>query len=220
MEGPRRDNLTLDDIDKLIGAARTADELFGRAAYQDLIRATHPDRHPNDPRAETLFRRIQALYHGLSEPPLTIHGPTRTYTLWRKIAAGDVADVHFATTITDATSGAEAYHVLKVARTSDAGPLLENERRTLTHLLENAGDSSYRQYLPVLTESFRTDDRPTKRVNVFQHELGLYTFEQVHERHPQLDGRHLAWIFNRLLMILCYCHRQKTIHGRYCRRTS
>jgi hypothetical protein len=48
---------------------------------------------------------------------------------------------------------------------------------------------------------------------VFRWEPGFYTLEQVHEQHPALDGRHLAWIFKRLLTVLGLCHRQGIVHG-------
>jgi len=205
--------LTLADVTKLLRDFPTAAELFARASYSDLIRATLPDRHPGDTQAEALFRQVQAVYHGLSAPPVTIRGPKRTYTLWRRLAVGDVADVHFATAVTDPDTAAEEYFVLKVARVPGGHRLLATERRALLHLRAAAGDTSYRDYLPALAESFQADDGFLKRVNVFRHELGLYTLAEVHERHPALDGRHLAWVFNRLLTVLGFCHRHHWLHG-------
>jgi hypothetical protein len=87
--------------------------------------------------------------------------------------------------------------------------LMDNERRTLLRLVAAVGDSTYRNYLPTL----RTVDGAAERVGVPSHEPWLYTLEQVHDRHPALDGRHLAWIFNRLLTVLGFCHRQGYVHG-------
>ena len=76
-----------------------------------------------------------------------------------------------------------------------------------------AGHTTYRNYLPALVDSFSTTDRCPQRINVFRLEPGFHTLEQVHEQHPALDGRHLAWIFKRLLTVLGFCHRQNIVHG-------
>ena len=79
--------------------------------------------------------------------------------------------------------------------------------------MTRAGDRSYRKYLPTLAESFPADDGFRKRVNVFVQEDGFYTLEQVHDRHPAVDGRHLAWIFKRLLTVLGFAHQAGIVHA-------
>jgi len=130
--------------------------------------------------------------------------PARLDALGDLLATGDVADVYLAR---------EAVRVLKVSAAPGGNAFLDNERRTLATLLAAAGGTTYRKYLPELVESFLTDDGCGRRVNVFRYEPGWYTLEQVHERHPALDGRHLGWIFNRLLTVLGFVHRQRTVHG-------
>ena len=74
-----------------------------------------------------------------------------------------------------------------------AAPVTAESFGPLGHfLLTEAGDTTYRRYLPTLGESFPVRDEFPRRVNVFLHEPGFYTLEQVHEQHPALDGRHLA----------------------------
>jgi serine/threonine protein kinase len=141
-----------------------------------------------------------------SAPPATVTSPKRTYTLLRPLGGGDVADVHLA-------AAAESYYALKVSRVPGGHTLLANERHALTDLLTRAGDTTYRKYLPTLAESFPAKGRFQKRVNVFLYEPGFYTLEQVHERHPALDGRHLAWVFKRLLTVLGFSHGQGIVHG-------
>jgi hypothetical protein len=140
-------------------------------------------------------------------PPATLQSPRRTYTLRQFLAAGDAADVHFA------QAEAEHPYVLKVSRTTEGNLLLDNERQALVALLTEAGDTTYVKYLPTLAESFLTADDSAKQVNVFLYEEGFYTLEQVHQRHPALDGRHLAWIFKRLLTVLGFCHHHNRLHG-------
>ncbi|MCC6417598.1 MAG: hypothetical protein IT429_05055 [Gemmataceae bacterium] len=216
-------SLSLDHVEELLLQAHTPAELFARTCYEDLVNATHPTRYPGDRRAAELFARVQALhdrfrrvpelYRQLTDPPVLVPGRQNTYTLLRLLAAGDAADVHLATAAYDPTTEAEPYYLLKVSRVPEGHDLLERERAALTGLLAEAGDTTYRQYLPALVESFPIRDRVRKRVNVFAYEPGLWTLEQIHDRQPVLDPRHLGWIFRRLLTILGFSHRLKTVHG-------
>jgi serine/threonine protein kinase len=135
----------------------------------------------------------------------------RRYTLLRLLASGDVANVHVVSDESDAPP--EAHYLLKVARGPEGNVHLHVERETLTALLDEARDTTYRHYLPALVDSFPTAGRHRRRINVFQWETGFHTLEQVHEQHPALDGRDLAWIFKRLLTVLGFCHRHNIVHG-------
>jgi serine/threonine protein kinase len=134
------------------------------------------------------------------------HAPT--FTLFGLLGEGDSADVHLAR-----ADDGEPLYVVKVSRLPAGRAALEAERAALTRLLAAAGDTTYRRYLPDLVESLALNDGPPKRVNVFQYRPGFFTLEQVHARHPALDGRHLAWIFKRLLTVLGFAHRQGIVHG-------
>jgi hypothetical protein len=148
-----------------------------------------------------------------ADQPITIRSPQRTYTLQRLLAVGDVADIHLASAGKDAMTSGESCYLLKVSRVPEGLPLLDNERKTLAGLLQAAGDTTYGKYFPHLVESFTAIDKIQKRVNIFAHEPGFYTLEQVHEQHAALDGVHLAWIFKRLLTVLGFSNRQDTVHG-------
>jgi hypothetical protein len=145
------------------------------------------------------------------DPLITVQSPKRLYTVQHLLALGDVADIHAATAEGD--SRAETQYLLKVSRVGGGQAFLDHERKTLVSLLTAAGETTYRHYLPTLAESFSVRDRLRKRVNVFLYEPGFHTLEQVHEQHPGLDGRHLAWIFKRLLTVLGFSHRQGAVHG-------
>jgi hypothetical protein len=137
----------------------------------------------------------------------------RRYTPLRLLASGDAADIHLATTAEESHTAAETLYLLKVARAPEGNAHLNVERKTLTTLLGVAGDTTYRHYLPALVDSFAATGPFPKRINVFRWESGFHTLEQVHEQHPALDGRHLAWIFKRLLTVLGFSHRHNLIHG-------
>lgn len=137
----------------------------------------------------------------------------RLYTPLRLLASDETTDTYSATAADESHTAAESLYLLKVARSLEGNAHLENERKTLTKLLGVAGKATYRHYLPALVDSFLARGRVPQRINVFRWEPDFYTLEQVHEQHPALDGRHLAWIFKRLLTVLGFSHRQNIIHG-------
>jgi molecular chaperone DnaJ len=49
-----------------VGKSASADEV--KKAYRDLARKWHPDRNPDDPKAEERFKEIQQAYDALSDP--------------------------------------------------------------------------------------------------------------------------------------------------------
>jgi hypothetical protein len=142
-----------------------------------------------------------------------VHDVRHRYTPLRLLASGDAADIHLATMEEESHTAAESLYLLKVARVPQGNAHLDIERKALTTLWGAAGNTTYRNYLPALVDSFATAGPFPRRINVFRWEPGFHTLEQVHEQHPTLDGRHLAWIFKRLLTVLGFSHRQNLIHG-------
>jgi hypothetical protein len=142
-----------------------------------------------------------------------VPGVGHRHTPLRLLASGDAADIHLATAAEESHATPEALYLLKVARVPAGNAHLDTERKALTTLLGVAGETTYRNYLPGLVDSYSTGDRLPRRINVFRWEPGFYSLEQVHEQHGALDGRHLAWVFNRLLTVLGFSHRQGLLHG-------
>jgi serine/threonine protein kinase len=226
--------MTLDDLERLVREAIDPRDIFGDDVAGNLERylgVCRPDRNPGEERraeavadalkrfasftpedvraiagAEAVLRAIDEPVERPEAPEVVIRSPKRAYTLVRRLAVGDLADVHIAR-----AKGFE--YVLKIARVREAARHLENEKDALTTVLRTAGDSHYRKYFPTLAESFPVKDVFPKRVNVVVHDPRLYTLEEVHALHPSLDGRHLAWIFKRLLTAVGFVHRCGLIHG-------
>jgi hypothetical protein len=144
---------------------------------------------------------------------LRVQDVRHPYRLLRLLASGDAADIYLATTAGESHTAPEALYLLKIASAPEGNGHLDVERKILTKLLDVAGNTTYRNYLPALVDSVPITDRSPQRINVFRWEPGFHTLEQVHEQHRALDGRHLAWIFKRLLTVLGFCHRQKIVHG-------
>jgi hypothetical protein len=137
-----------------------------------------------------------------------LKSPQRTYVLERKIAAGDLCDVH------QAISNGEP-HVVKIPRVDGGAALamMEKEWRALDQFAGPGADEHYALYFPQPVESF-LESGGRRRVNVLRWEDGFYTAGEIAVRYPAgLDGRHLAWMFKRILAALGYVHRQGSIHG-------
>jgi molecular chaperone DnaJ len=57
-----------DDLYKVLGVAKGASDEEIKKAHRKLVRRYHPDRNPDDPRAEEKFKEIQGAYDTLSDP--------------------------------------------------------------------------------------------------------------------------------------------------------
>jgi serine/threonine protein kinase len=139
--------------------------------------------------------------------PGLLASPRRTYRLQTKLAAGDLCDVHLA-------EAEGRQYVVKAPRVAvpAADRLMKREMRILRRLVDNASDDHHRLYFPQPVESFLSPDG--RRLNVLAWREGLYTAGEIATRAPAgLDGRHLAWMFKRVLAALGYVHRHGWVHG-------
>jgi molecular chaperone DnaJ len=57
-----------DDLYKVLGVPKGASEEEIKKAHRKLARKYHPDRNPDDPKAEERFKEIQGAYDTLSDP--------------------------------------------------------------------------------------------------------------------------------------------------------
>ena len=57
-----------DDLYKMLGVSKKASDEEIKKAYRKLARKYHPDRNPDDPKAEEKFKEIQGAYDVLSRP--------------------------------------------------------------------------------------------------------------------------------------------------------
>jgi molecular chaperone DnaJ len=56
-----------DDLYKVLGVSRKASDDEIKKAYRRLARRYHPDRNPDDPKAEEKFKEVQGVYDTLSD---------------------------------------------------------------------------------------------------------------------------------------------------------
>ena len=57
-----------EDLYKVLGVAKGASEEEIKKAHRKLARRYHPDRNPDDPKAEERFKEVQGAYDTLSDP--------------------------------------------------------------------------------------------------------------------------------------------------------
>ncbi len=57
-----------EDLYKTLGVSKQASAEEIKKAYRELARKYHPDRNPDDPRAEERFKEVQGAYDTLSDP--------------------------------------------------------------------------------------------------------------------------------------------------------
>lgn len=212
--------MTLEDLKHLLDDS-TPTEIFGGKGKNggenrlgQLRKVCHPDRNPGDDLAKDLYQRLDLVWQKFLNPTPPIVSPTASYHPVRIVASGDIADLHFAKCKDDCLGTNEDQEfILKISRVPGGEALLKNEATNLKAILKKAEGGTYRHYFPHLAESFPAKDKIQKHVNVFRHEPGFFTFEEVHARHPELDGRHIAWIFKRLLVAIGFAHKAGVIHG-------
>ena len=133
-----------------------------------------------------------------------IISPIRSYTLARQLGRGDLGDICYAV----ADAGA---WIAKVARHTGAGRLMLKEFRALRHLSGASRDDLYHKYFPYPEETFVSAGR---RVNIFKWSGRYFSGEQIHKQYKHgLDGRHLAWMFKRMLEAIGFAHHHGWIHG-------
>lgn len=212
------ENLSLFGLDNLIREAKTTQDVFGPdldKGYRQLCKVCHPDRNPGDKLAEMLFKRLGDLYNEAKAPPIVVPAGKR-YTLHRRLATGDVSDV-FVASRTDAIDKPDDY-IFKISRIPHGISLLEREASVLRALAQKAAEKPWRKtwhkFVPAFVESLRINDVINKQANIFRRESGLISAENIKQLYPNgIDGRHIGWMFKRLLSILGFIHRHNIIHG-------
>lgn len=199
-----------------------------KRTYRHLAKTVHPDLYSGKPDlkdvAEKAFKKLTAFFeeaekriekgfYGTDVEPVKIRTKNREYTIWEKIADGDICNL-YRCEYTDAGDKKEA--IFKVAREPTDNDLVSNEARVLKKLREDDKLEKWRAYAPELIESFSFKDDGSsirRAANIISTPSGLYTLEEVKAGHPNLDPRDMAWMWGRLLIALGFTHQQGVIHG-------
>ena len=205
--------------------------------FRLLSRKTHPDFYPDqsdNQLAKEAFTKLVNLNAqaedklsagkygdrtatATNKPPMEEVVIKGVYIRYADFASGDIADLHSARHLV----GAKENEVLiKAARTHEDNELLVAERDTLEavhkYLVTNTRHGDWDQCIPQILDSFLLDAGTAKRVrvNVLEKFDGFLTVEQIHSHYPDgVDGRTVAWMWKRLMILLDWVHQAGYIHG-------
>lgn len=187
---------------ELINLLREAEKdpwaFFAKHKLSDLLVRCHPDRHPRDPIAATLFTGFSSAFDLTKKPALEFG----RYKVTRHLCDGDLRSIY-----------ACGDNIIKVPRveSKSANRLAKKEADMLTTLAEKAKGKSYSHYFPTLVDSFLHEK---KQVNVTSHREVLYSVTDLLNKFPNgLDGRHIGWMAKRIFSVLGFVHYCGYVHG-------
>lgn len=165
-----------------------------------LLGMAHHQEHDSDAWSSKWNRRDQVS----PTPSKSIRSPRSRYRLQVNLGGGDVSDVLL-------VQSRGRHYVMKRSRGCWGNDLLQHEFRLLEQLPGHRDEALYGDYLPWPVESFQDAGR---RVVVYAFRERFVVASAMLRRYPHgLDGRHLAWMFNRMLEVLGYAHQQGWVHG-------
>lgn len=200
-----------------------------KKSYHQLVKALHPDKHAGDPAslslAGELFQQIEE-FHKEAESrlkkgtygnkvPLAGRTPTIVngkYVLEKGQIEGDIASLYVVSLESSKSKGG---YRLKVARNADDNDLMRTERNVLKDLASGLPKDTWRNCVPQIKDSFLVNDQsgPDRSANVLTNFDGFLTSEEIRKKVKGVDGRTLAWMWKRLLVLLEWTHKLGYIHG-------
>jgi hypothetical protein len=201
-----------------------------KQSYRNLARILHPDKYTGEDAitVELAKKVFQKLENARKEAELRLENGTwgkRTpfahkvivpvvikgkYILEGILSAGDIADVHFASM---ESSSKRKNLLLKIARSTNDNDLLRAEEEILGKLHGKLPKDTWGTCIPTITESFLVSDYQKRRVNVMEHFDGFLTGVEIRKRTASADGRTIAWMWKRLLVLLEWTHKIGYVHG-------
>lgn len=185
-----------------------------KSIYHSFVKLIHPDRGGGKP-AEEAFKLLTPFYEKALEeveagtygkaPKVLVKSKKNTYSVIGKPVSGDIANVYFT----------ENNVVLKIAKEIKLNTYLDNEVNQLKKIHKQKNDKLQKladSHIPGLLETFQIDGKQTNVIQTWK--FKAYTLDQINIVYTDgVDGRHMAWIFKRLLAALMASHEAGVIHG-------
>lgn len=223
--------MTLDEIKIILDNSKYPEDLFGWEAtrpqaakiFKRYKHLTHEDKFEDGDKelAHDLFIKVNKLWElavdrfkadkygdktsKIVEFEHSITSKLKTYNIVTTFDTANLCNVY-------ATDTGE---ILKVARTHNDNDLLKREAEVFKKFADIETDIIQRT-TPKLIESFevRSLKKEKIRVNVTNNYDSYIPLSQVKAAYPGgLPGRHLVWIWKRILMTLGFAHNADVIHG-------
>lgn len=224
-------NSMLDTLCEKIKDAKSPEEIFGKIneadsiiqlkkIYYSILTEVHPDKYPDDLQKSnatqatiTLIAHYKQAQEAIQkgsygtkakkkpvkdEIKFSVNG--YNYAISDKIIEGDFCKVYFG----ERTKEGQLEKIcLKATNDEQDGHLLINEYDLLKKLNH--------QSIPTALDSFELDG---KRANILKRIEDSYDLIALREHFPNgFPQEHTVWIFDRLLSVLGYIHKNLTIHG-------
>ncbi len=179
--------------------------VFARAWVEQLL---HPRNFPKGSAVQQFAESLRLRLDPLASPASYVSSepvlPPHDYRLHSRLGSGDLCDVYRA-------SRAGRDYAIKIPRDCHSHPWLLLEQARLRSLVESPTAWRYRDYLTTPCGMARIGQ---KHGAVFELRRGYRTASSIRRCFPGgLDGRHVAWMFNRTLEILGFIHQQGWVHG-------
>ena len=228
--------MTASEAKTRIQNANTPEDPFGdtldagelRDRYRELAAQVHPDKFKaaaSKKKAEDIFAKLGTLRDQAEQKladgtygdrfailkPITVTTKKDVYTVTRRLPAGDICEVYYATN----KAGTEV--ALKVPRNPINNDLMDNEAKQLRWLRNEAKTKALEAmlHIPVLVDSFTLRQRGTvqKRVNAIKY-APYVTMAEIMSAYPAgIDIRDATWMFNRVAAALLIAHQAGLVHG-------
>ena len=208
--------MTVSELKILLTTAKFPEEIFGddsnkvKVLFKTYAFWLHPDKTFEDEPFKLLtkwhqeaLRKITLGTYG-QKVLATITSKKNSYELISSVP-GALSEVY------SATNKQNRYVVLKVVRNKANKQFLLNEYNTLTRLHKEAAHNLLLTHVPEVVETFEVDGRQTNAINAL---TDYYTLEEVNKTYPKgVDGRTMAWMFNRVFGALVLTHSLGLVHN-------
>lgn len=198
----------------------TLDEL--QRAYRKLAMVVHPDHNAGcEGEADEAFvllqkwvaearRAIERRINGEARPTIRIASRHNRYSGDAYAVRGDLSDLF------PVNDDAGETYLLKVVRNPLNNDLMAAEVKQLRLIDRKLRGEPLRAHFPTLKETFMVGDDSgrQRRTNALNFESEFITLQEIIEAYPGgIDAADMAWIFNRLLVILGITHSFGIVHG-------
>lgn len=133
---------------------------------------------------------------------------SRTFYLGNKITTGDMFS--FYDGFFDLGDSYFGKVVIKITNDPQYNELIANEVRILEKLRQY--DVAQKKHLPIHLNRFTSSGN---RDGVVFRKIGGFDFNEIKRQYPDgIDQKHMVWMLDRLLSLMCFIHEVGVVHGR------
>ena len=212
-------------------------EKQAKRLYRMIAKKTHPDYYLGAEKEEAneMFQLLTSWWqiaqleikdcsYGKGDDKFTYSKATtdeiktkkNSYRVVKLYRSGDLSDVYHGEYANELGKRQEV--AIKIAVDKNDNEFIKTEAKNL-RLLKSVAKGRYEmfaRYLPTMIETFTVngDDGVMLQGNVLKFYKEFYTLAEVISAYPNgVDPRNMAWMWNRILEVIGFAHRNELIHG-------